>query len=49
MWNMGTCTWKYSFLGEGSVFTRCSKGFRLQELLKAVVLDRLRVLEAEMS
>lgn len=38
-----------AFWGEGSVFIRFSKGSRVQELLKAVVLDRLRVLEAERS
>lgn len=38
-----------AFWGEGSVFIRFSKGSRLQELLKAVVLDRLRVREAERS
>lgn len=52
---MSICgTWEHAhgstaFWGEGSVFTRCSKGSRLLELLKAVVLDRLTVLEAEMS
>lgn len=44
------CTHRITaFWGEGSVFSRFSKGSRLQELLKAVVLDRLRVLEAERS